>query len=250
MIRHLLYTTIIFCLFFVTYLFPQKEINSSYTESSIPALEKFHILIYKMWDTAYPAKDYSSLRGYAGEVKLYADKLYKAKLPGTLQINQELWNAGIKDLRNAVNEYIQICAGDNDNNLLAAVNVLYSRYEKLAEIVQPFLLAIGEFHLLLSTIYHSYLPDREYDKILFYAGRMKEKAEIISRTIIPKGLELRAEEIHTSTEQLLTAVKKLAAFDETSKGEEIELAIDDINTKYQDLTELCFSSPPGYSNQR
>jgi hypothetical protein len=39
------------------------------TESTVPALLDFHEVIYPIWHDAYPAKNYSALRGYAPRVK-------------------------------------------------------------------------------------------------------------------------------------------------------------------------------------
>jgi len=59
--------------------------QSQETESSIPELAPFHDVIYPIWHTAYPEKDYVALRKYVPEVRSLAEKIYGAKLPGILR---------------------------------------------------------------------------------------------------------------------------------------------------------------------
>ena len=51
------------------------------TKSEVPELTAFHEVIYPIWHTAYPEKDYQALRSYVPQIHELASKIYAAKLP-------------------------------------------------------------------------------------------------------------------------------------------------------------------------
>ena len=66
------------------------------TESRVEELSEFHEIIYPIWHTAYPEKDYAALREYVPEVNRLAKNLFDAKLPGILRDKQTKWDDGME----------------------------------------------------------------------------------------------------------------------------------------------------------
>ena len=118
-------------------LFSQQEMKVAETESNIPELEQFHEIIYPIWHTVYPAKDYAALRSYAKEVNNLSKKIYSAKLPGILRDKKTKWEKGLIEFKKSVAEYNKQADGTNDAALLKAAEGLHSNYEMLVRIIRP-----------------------------------------------------------------------------------------------------------------
>jgi hypothetical protein len=205
------------------------------TESSVPELTAFHDVIYPIWHTAYPEKDYAALRKYAPEVKSGAEKIYAAKLPGILHERQAKWDQGVAEFKKTIDSYQSAAAGTNDEALLAAAEALHSRYEVLVRTIRPVLKEVDDYHKVLYVIYHKYLPDKDYEKIKGVSGDLTVKAEAISKAALPKRLEIRAEAFRKAAAELYEVTKAMAV---ASPGPAMASAVEATHAKYQALEKV------------
>jgi len=208
------------------------------TESTVPELSAFHEIIYPIWHTAYPEKDYAALRSYAPEVKRLAEKIYGAQLPGILHEKQAKWDQALADLRKSVDAYLSAAAGTDDAALLNAAEVLHGRYEMMVRAIRPVLREVDDFHKVLYVVYHKYLPARDYAKIAEASGDMLTKAEAITKASLPKRLESKAPAFGTAAQELLQTTKALAETAKSGQGEAIAAAVESVHTKYQGLANI------------
>ena len=208
------------------------------TESRVPELEKFHEVIYPIWHTAYPSKDYKALRSYVPEVDSLADKIYSADLPGILRDKKQKWQYGIKEFKVSVDEYRRAASNGNDEALLNAAENLHSKYEALVRIIRPVLKEIGLFHQSLYVIYHKYLPEKDYRKIIAVKTDLLNKAKAISSAALPKRVEQKKEIFMALSAELENAVIELNELNDSASGEIVESAVDKIHTRYQKLEAL------------
>lgn len=212
--------------------FPQTED----TDSSIPALESFHEIIYPIWHTAYPEKDYAALKSYVPEINKKADIIYSVKLPGILREKQEKWNNGIVELKASVEAYNKAAVGEDNQALLLAAENLHSKYENLVRAIRPVLKEMDAFHKVLYVIYHTYLPDKNYEQIALLTDDLLSKAEAITTAKLPKRVQSKSEVIKTASENLVLSVKELK---EKSKDEvEFAAAVEKMHSNYQSLEAL------------
>ena len=205
------------------------------TESSVPELTAFHEIIYPIWHTAYPEKDYAALRSYWPEVKRLAESIYSARLPGILHEKQAKWDQALAELRKSVDAYLAAAAGTDDAALLGAAEVLHAHYEMMVRTIRPALLEVDDFHKTLYVVYHKYLPGKDYAKITEASGDMLTKAEAITKATLPKRLESKAQAFSTAAQELLEATKALAETSKSGQGEAIAAAVELVHTRYQAL---------------
>jgi len=204
-------------------------------ESTVPELTAFHEIIYPIWHTAYPEKDYAALRSYVPEVKRLADNIYSARLPGILHEKQAKWDQALAELRKSVDAYLAAVAGTDDASLLEAAEALHARYEMMVRTIRPALLEVDDFHKTLYVVYHKYLPGKDYAKITEASGDMLTKAEAITKATLPKRLESKAQAFSTAAQELLEATKALAETSKSGQGEAIAAAVELVHTRYQAL---------------
>ena len=207
-------------------------------ESSVPELVAFHDIIYPIWHTAYPEKNYADLRSYVPEVKRLAEKIYAAELPGILRDKETKWKQGVAELKKAVDNYAAAASGNNDGDLLQAAELLHAKYEMLVRIVRPILKEMDEFHKVLYIIYHKDLPDKDYGKIKTSAPELLAKAEAVLKATLPARLEPRTEQFKAAAAALYEASKALAQTVETQTGEPVTAAVENVHTKYEDLAKV------------
>ena len=91
------------------------------TESTVPELSAFHEIIYPIWHTAYPDKDYAALRSHAPEVKRLAESIYSARLPAILHEKQDKWDLALAETAKS----------GQGEAIAAAVEVVHTKYQGL-----------------------------------------------------------------------------------------------------------------------
>jgi phosphoglycerate-specific signal transduction histidine kinase len=214
------------------------SIQTEETESRVEELSEFHEIIYPIWHTAYPEKDYAALREYVPEVNRLAKNVFNAKLPGILRDKKAKWDEGLEQLKKAVEDYNKAAAGENDQALLDAAEALHAKFELMVRLIRPVLKEIDEFHKVLYVVYHKYLPDKEYANIRSVSDDMILKAEAITKAKLPKRLEAKADEFSSASQELLEASKKLKATCLTENTDLIEKAVESLHTKYQNLEKI------------
>jgi phosphoglycerate-specific signal transduction histidine kinase len=213
-------------------------IQTEETESRVEALSEFHEIIYPIWHTAYPEKDYAALREYVPEVNRLAKNLFEAKLPGILRDKKAKWDLGMEQLKNAVEDYNKAAAGEDNQALLDAAEALNAKFEMMVRLIRPVLKEIDEFHRVLYVVYHKYLPVKKYANIRSVTDDMILKAEAITKAKLPKRLEAKADKFSSAAQELLDASKKLKAACLTENTGLIESSVEYLHTKYQNLEKI------------
>jgi hypothetical protein len=216
-------------------LFSQTDSIKHETETKIPALEDFHEVIYPVWHTFYPEKDYKALRGILEDINLKAGKIYLVKLPGILRKKQTKWETGIADFKKAVVEYNDMVKGNDDKGLLDAAEKLHSKYEMLIRIINPSLKEIDSFHKTLYIIYHKYLPEKDYKKINSLTTELLTKAEAIMKVKLSKRLEAKTPQFNEAANNLLASVKELKDVSEKGNGGDTDKAVEKMHSNYEKL---------------
>jgi hypothetical protein len=208
------------------------------TKSEVPELTAFHDVIYPIWHTAYPEKDYKALRSFVPQINELAAKIYSAKLPGILREKEAKWKEGVAQLKKSVDDYNVAAAGKDDQALLNAAEALHAKYESLVRTLRPVLKEVDVFHQALYVVYHKYLPNKEYDKIRGAGADLVAKAEAVTKATLPKRLEARADAFKMAAAELLEAAKALDAAGQAHDHAGMEKGVDTLHTKYQALEKL------------
>jgi hypothetical protein len=208
------------------------------TKSEVPELTAFHEVIYPIWHTAYPAKDAKALRGFVPQIKELAAKVYAAKLPGILREKEAKWKDGLAQLKAAVETYAAAANGTDDQALLNAAEALHSKYEALVRTINPVLKEMDDFHQSLYVFYHSYLPEKAYDKIRGASAELVTKAEAVTKATLSKRLEAKTEAFKKAAAELLDAAKALDAAGKAHDHPGMEAGVEKVHTKYVALQAL------------
>jgi hypothetical protein len=208
------------------------------TQARVPELEAFHDIIYPIWHTAYPDKDYAALRGYATEVKSLAGKILEAKLPGILREKQEKWEAGLIKFKSAVEDYATSASTGADEAVWNAAEVLHAHYEMLVRLIRPVLKEVDDFHRELYVLYHKHLPGKDFTAIQAAAPVLAEKAEALRQAVLPKRLESRQEAFRQAAAALQEAVKILGQACTGAVQSDMESAVNQVHARYQALEKV------------
>ncbi len=225
----------VFFLTFSLFSFAQKEHE---LDSTVPELSEFHEIIYPIWHTAYPEKDYASLRSFLPQVNESAEKIFAAELPGILRDKKSVWEKGVAELKASVNEFNSAVKGTDDDVLLKSAEKLHAKYENLVRIVRPVLKEVDEFHKDMYTIYHYYLPEKQYDKIKALGNGLVAKTDAITKAKLSKRLESKHETFDAAASALFNSAKVLNELLQKNAFEDVDAAVEKMHTKYQNLEEI------------
>ena len=237
MIRKFLFLITAFFIFY-NFHYAQQDNISSEINSEVKELYNFHEIIYPIWHTAYPEKDYKALRSFLPEVNKLAGDLYSAKLPGILRDKQEKWDNGITEFKNAVAEYNESAKGSDDEELLKAAENLHAKYEMMARIIRPVLKEVEEFHKVLYIVYHKDLADKNFDAIKTASKQFITKADAITKAKLSRRLENKTYKFKLAASDLLNAAQELEKVCNEGSNQEINVAVNKLHSKYQVLEKI------------
>jgi NADH dehydrogenase/NADH:ubiquinone oxidoreductase subunit G len=208
------------------------------TVTRVQALDDFHEVIYRIWHEAWPKKDTAMLRQLLPDVEKGISKVASAPLPGILREKKAVWEEGVKKLENAGAEYKAAVAAKDDTRLLAAAETLHSRFEALMRSIRPALRELDEFHIVLYTLYHHYVPEYDLEKIRIAVAELKEKMAALNKAELPEAHKQRAAEFQAARARLSKSVDALEASLKSGNEKVIKDAVEKMHTDYQALNRV------------
>jgi hypothetical protein len=202
---------------------------------SVPALTNFHEVIYKIWHEAWPKKDTTLLKNLMPEVQRGIANIASAQLPGILREKKAIWDKGVKELQSAGVEYRVAAGGQDSTRLLAAAELLHSRFEMLTQAIRPPLKELEAFHVVLYRLYHQYWPNHLMAEVKASAAELQTKMEALDEVKLPARLRDKDPDFSMARELLSGAVgvfkKSVLSDDETA----IKEAIEAVHSNYEKL---------------
>ena len=208
------------------------------TESTVPELIDFHDIIYPIWHTAFPAKDYKALRSFLPEIEAGMARINAAVLPGILRDKKQGWESGLAEFNLAVDAYKKAAAGTDDQALLDAAELLHMRFEMQVRAIRPVAREVDAYHKVLYVVYHKYLPEKRYAEISSAAADMVAKAEAVTKATLSKRLETKTEAFQAAAALLLSETKALEAAGKAGLEKDILLLVEKVHSAYQALEKV------------
>lgn len=215
-----------------------EQIPNPETESTVPELIDFHDIIYPIWHTAFPAKDYTALRGFVAEINAQAAKINAAALPGILREKKQVWESGLAEFNLAVAAYNRAAAGSDNQALLDAAELLHARFEMLVRAIRPVAKEVDAYHKILYVVYHNYLPEKKYAEICKVAPDMVVKAEAITMANLSPRLAAKIEAFQAAAAKLLAETKLLKAAGKACLEKDITSLVEKVHGAYQNLEKV------------
>jgi cytochrome c556 len=220
-------------------LFSQDDQHSSEINSSVPELFDFHEVIYPIWHTAYPEKNYSMFKELLPDVNSGAEKIYSAVLPGILRDKQAEWNEGVTKFRSSVERYNKAMQGTDEDEMLKSAEELHSDFEMLVRIIKPVTKEVDEFHKVLYMIYHHYWPNKDMEEFGTAVDELEMRAEELNKCSLPKWASDKSDEFKDQAQKLYDSTKHLKAMKNANADDsEIEKAIENVHNNYVALERL------------
>lgn len=217
---------------------PAEQIPDPETESTVVELVEFHEVIYPIWHTAFPAKDYAALRGFLPAIEAGAARINAAVLPGILREKKQAWDQALAEFNLAVDAYKKAAAGSEDQALLDAAELLHMRYEMTFRAIRPVAKEVDAYHRVLYVVFHKYLPEKKFADICAVAPDMVAKAEAITKATLSKRLEAKTEAFQSAAAKLLAETRLLEAAGKTCLEKDIVALVDTVHRAYQALEKV------------
>lgn len=230
---------LVFVLFSFNNSFSQNADHSTEVTSSVQELSDFHEVVYPLWHTAYPNKDYALFKQLLPDVNAGVEKIYEAKLPGILRDKEKEWNDGLDKLRASVADYNKACKENNEAGMLTSAEELHSNFEMLVRIVKPVTKEVDEFHKVLYMIYHHYGPNKNTEELGKAIDDLYLRADELKNCVLPKWATDKKDEFTKAADELYTSTKELKELkDSKADDKQIQSSIDKVHTNYQKLEAL------------
>ena len=215
-----------------------EQVPDRDSESTVPELVDFHEIIFPIWHTAFPAKDYIALRGFMTAIDAQAAKINAAVLPGILREKKQAWESGLAEFNLAVAGYGKAAVGSDNQALLDAAELLHARFEMLVRAIRPVAKEVDAYHKVLYVIYHKYLPEKNFSAICSVAADMVAKAEAITKAMLSPRLIAKTEAFQAAAVKLLAETKLLEAAGKAGLEKDIAQSVETVHSAYQALEKV------------
>jgi hypothetical protein len=216
----------------------QKQMDAHETMAQVPVLDDFHEVIFKLWHTAWPAKDIAMLSETYPEIKHYVDSLARVELPGILRDRQASWKENVAKLQSISTDYEHAVSTTDSVKLLNAAEQLHAQYEKLVRITRPVLKEMDRFHQVLYMIYHHYLPEKNQAQLEIAVKDLKEKMAELNNVALPERMKKRESAFKDARTRLAGSVEAIDVGKAATSPEAFAGSIETMHTDYQALEKV------------
>jgi hypothetical protein len=212
--------------------------RASETSATVPALNDFHTVIFKIWHTAWPNKDYDMLTALLPEIEQGITAVANAELPGILQEKKVAWRNGVEKLQAIVKEYKVAIEAKQKQPLLDAAEKLHAQHEVLVRVIRPPLKELEDFHSVLYMLYHYYMPQDSLEEVKVSVGQLQVKMGALNKVTLPPRFKGKEKSFTVARNQLDKAVTELTAMVRSNEFGKIKPAVEVMHTSYKTLAEI------------
>ncbi len=216
---------------------PGKDITAE-TSSTVPALRDFHSVIFKIWHTAWPQKNYDMLAALLPEVEKGVAAVSGAELPGILHDKKAAWTLEVQELEAVLNEYRAAVEAKQKQPLLDAAEKLHGQYEALVRVIRPPLKELDQFHVVLYKLYHYDMPRESLGQVKESAEQLQEKMTALNRAVLPSRFKSKEEAFRTARAELDRSVSDLGRVVSSNDPEKIKVAVETVHSRYETLARV------------
>jgi hypothetical protein len=208
------------------------------TVASVPALDAFHEVIFKIWHEAWPKKDTAMLQKLLPDVEKGIASVAAAPLPGILRDKKDAWDESVRKLQSAGAEYKAAATAKDDAKLLAAAEAMHSRFEGLMRAIRPALKELDEFHAVLYMLYHHYVPKNDLANIRKSAAELTQKMAALNQAKLPERLIDKDYDFQVARGMLAQSVAALESGIQSGDEKTIRDAVENVHSRYQALEKI------------
>ena len=111
----------------------KAEITQEELKAAVPELMELHEVVYPLWHSAYPEKDYALIKELLPQAESLTAKLDAAKLPGILRDKQKAWDQGKEFLKSALNNLKKAAEANDEEEMLKQLEAFHTGFENQSE---------------------------------------------------------------------------------------------------------------------
>ncbi len=215
-----------------------KDAHDEEVKAQVPALQKFHAPIFKLWHTAWPAKDTAMMASLCPEIDKGVAEIAAAELPGILRDKKGAWQESLKQLQDIASMYRTAMAGTELQPKLDAGEKLHMQYEKMVRVIRPAMKEIDAFHQVLYMIYHYYMPGHKTDELRSAVTELSAKMDTLNAATLPERLMKRDAAFQAARAKLSTSVDYVKGVMASKDEKKINDAIRRMHSDYEALDRI------------
>ncbi len=208
------------------------------TRAEVPALDRFHEVIFEIWHDAWPAKNTAKLIELLPRVKSGVEDVAGAELPGILREKKKSWDEAVKKLRMISADYEAAATAREEKKLLEAAEALHMQYERLVRIVRPAVKELEDFHSSLYVLYHYDLASYSLEKVRTRNSELEAKMAALQGAKLPERQKAKQEPFDAGRNKLALSVATLKTACIGGDEQKIRAAIEGVHSAYEALAKV------------
>ena len=142
-----------------------REFTQAEITASVPELNELHEVVYPLWHSAYPDRDFELIKSLLPRMDSLTALLDAAPLPGILREKQAAWDERKANLASALLGLHAATESGNHEEMLKQVEAFHAGYEQLVRTIRPLVKELDAYHQELYKLYHYYGPQYDLPQI-------------------------------------------------------------------------------------
>lgn len=218
----------------------EKE-KAPVTEMKKPGVEEireFHGVLFPVWHTYLPERDFKSIREAVPEFKRTLEILMKAELPQFYHNVKDDFEDKRESLTLAVENLDSVAQTGDDEKLAKAVEDMHTAFEKMVRVLAPRIKELEDFHLVLYPLWHQAMPKKDFRAIKASIPSLKERIDALMKAQLPQKLKDVEIQFIERRETLRKEVLELADVCRQNKDHKIIEKLTQMHEAYLKLDEV------------
>jgi len=217
---------------------PAVEIPESEIEASVPELTEMHDLVYPLWHTAFPEKDYDLIHELVHQFDPGMAVLDTIKLPGILREKQAAWDEGWAKMKESFAALQTAAHADDEAGMLEHTEAFHMDYERLVRVIRPLVAELDAFHQEMYKLYHYYMPAYDLEKIRETVAAMEIKLVALGEAELSSRLTDKQGDFDEAVVALAAQVAALAEELNDPSKRAVTAAIESVHTAYANVEKI------------
>ena len=217
---------------------PAAEIPESEMEASVPELTEMHDLVYPLWHTAFPEKDYDLIHELVHQFEPGMATLEMIELPGILREKQAAWDEGWAQMKVSFAALQTAAEAQDEAGMLEHTETFHMDYERLVRVIRPLVPELDAFHQEMYKLYHYYMPAYDLEKIRETVAAMEMKLVALGEAELSSRLTDKQGDFDEAVVALATQVAALAELLNDPSKRAVTAAIESVHTAYANTEKI------------
>ena len=213
----------------------EKECTHGVT---ISCIETFHEAMAPSCHKYMPAKDYEAVRKHVPNMLTEAERVAEFKLDSTYASVSEEFQTKRDTFLLAMMDLKKAAGGTDDAKLAESFDKMHMAFAQMASVLALMPEEVDEFHELIATVWHKYLPAKDHDAIKKAIPDLRKGCEKMKAAELHEARQSVSKDYIAAIGEIEAAITAVEKVIDSKSDEKISEAVAGLHDGFRGVTAL------------